>query len=160
MRMHATALVLVIAALFVASPAQAHLVTRPKSDSLSARAKSQETNLAHARYVCHRGKAKHKKWSCHAARGWLKREYQETLTLLQPPQVDWVARQIAAANWIGAHSARDPWPECPDPFDGGGSWQDTVNCENTGNWYDSPGPYRCGLQFDPMWERKFGKLCP
>lgn len=71
----------------------------------------------------------------------------------------WIGRQIWAANQIGGHGT-DPWPNCPDPFDGGGSWQDTVNCENGGNWYDSPGFYRCGLQFDPMWERKYGRLCP
>lgn len=72
----------------------------------------------------------------------------------------WVQRQIRVANIIGAASSGDPWPNCPDPFDGGGSWQDTVNCENGGNWYDSPGYYRCGLQFDPGWETKYGRLCP
>ena len=72
----------------------------------------------------------------------------------------WIAKQIWVANQIGASSIRDPWPNCPDPYDGGGSWQDTVNCENGGSWYDSPGYYRCGLQFDPMWERKYGRLCP
>lgn len=72
----------------------------------------------------------------------------------------WVARQISVANIIGAQSAGDPWPNCPDPFDGQGSWQDTVDCENNGSWLDSPGFYRCGLQFDPMWERRYGQLCP
>jgi len=72
----------------------------------------------------------------------------------------WVEKQIHAANILGAESAGDPWPNCPDPYDGRGSWQATVNCENNGNWYDSPGYYRCGLQFDPMWERRFGRLCP
>lgn len=72
----------------------------------------------------------------------------------------WVNRQIAAANVIGRESPGDPWPNCPDPFDGGGSWWATVRCENGGSWYDSPGFYRCGLQFDPSWERRFGRLCP
>jgi hypothetical protein len=78
------------------------------------------------------------------------------------PTIDyWVGRQIWAADIIGSESAGDPWPNCPDPHDGSGSsWYDTVNCENGGNWYDSPGYYRCGLQFDPMWERRFGRLCP
>jgi hypothetical protein len=61
---------------------------------------------------------------------------------------------------IARESGGDPWPMCPDPFDGGGSWNDTVACENSGNWYDSAGYYRCGLQFDPIWERRFGRLCP
>jgi len=72
----------------------------------------------------------------------------------------YVSKQIRVANIIGAQSAGDPWPNCPDPFDGGGSWYATVGCENGGSWLDSPGYYRCGLQFDPMWERKYGKLCP
>lgn len=42
----------------------------------------------------------------------------------------------------------------------GHSWYDTVGCENGGSWLDSPGFYRCGLQFDPMWERVYGRLCP
>jgi hypothetical protein len=74
---------------------------------------------------------------------------------------DWRARQIAAAEVIGRESAGDPWPNCPDPYDGSGaSWDDTANCENGGRWHDSPGYYRCGLQFDPDWETRFGRLCP
>jgi hypothetical protein len=72
----------------------------------------------------------------------------------------WEQRQIAAAESIGRSSSKDPWPNCPDPFDGGGSWYDTVACENGGSWLDSPGYYRCGLQFDPAWERVYGRLCP
>jgi hypothetical protein len=72
----------------------------------------------------------------------------------------WIDRQIAVATKIGRESSGDHWPNCPDPFDGGGSWTATVACENTGNWLDSPGYYRCGLQFDPGWERKYGRLCP
>jgi hypothetical protein len=75
--------------------------------------------------------------------------------------VDWRTRQIAAAETIARESSGDPWPNCPDPYDGSGaSWGDTVNCENSGDWLDTPGYYRCGLQFDPMWERRFGRLCP
>jgi hypothetical protein len=82
------------------------------------------------------------------------------------PATPWyVSKQIWAGNILGREAkeagARSPWPNCPDPWDGGGhSWQDTVNCENNGNWLDSPGPYRCGLQFAPSWERRFGRLCP
>lgn len=99
----------------------------------------------------------------HRARVWVpivRRELAETRAALAPPRYDWVALQIAAANVIGRESAGDPWPNCPDPFDGGGSWSDTVACENNGNWMDSPGYYRCGLQFDPSWENRFGRLCP
>lgn len=82
------------------------------------------------------------------------------------PAVPWyVSKQIWAGNILGSEAkkagALSPWPNCPDPWDGGGaSWQDTVNCENSGNWLDSPGPYRCGLQFAPSWESRFGRLCP
>ena len=73
---------------------------------------------------------------------------------------DWRSRQIAAAEVIGRESSGDPWPNCPDPFDGQGSWDDTVGCENCGSWFDSPVYFRCGLQFDPAWESRFGRLCP
>jgi len=77
------------------------------------------------------------------------------------PKIDyWVAKQIRVAEMIGRSARKDPWPNCPDPYDGSGSWSDTVNCENGGNWYDSAGYYRCGLQFDPMWEIRYGPLCP
>lgn len=79
---------------------------------------------------------------------------------LAPPVDYWITRQITIATKIAQESGGDPWPNCPDPFDGSGTWQDTVNCENGGNWYDSPGYYRCGLQFDPGWEIKYGRLCP
>lgn len=42
--------------------------------------------------------------------------------------------QIAAAEWIAENSINDPWPNCPDPYDGGGSWDDTARCENGGKW--------------------------
>ena len=73
----------------------------------------------------------------------------------------WRAKQIQAAETIARESSGDPWPNCPDPHDGSGaSWDDTVACENGGDWNDSPGYFRCGLQFEPMWERRFGRLCP
>jgi hypothetical protein len=76
----------------------------------------------------------------------------------------WINKQIAAAEKIGRAGDRagtDPWPNCPDPYDHrGATWWHTVRCENHGRWLDSPGYYRCGLQFDPMWERIYGRLCP
>ena len=78
----------------------------------------------------------------------------------QPPSP---AKQICAGWWVGLNAKRhrlpDPWPNCPDPVFGGGGWYDTVRCENSGHWYDTPGFFRCGLQFHPMWERYFGRLC-
>jgi hypothetical protein len=80
------------------------------------------------------------------------------LAALQP---SWPEIQMHYASLIAQSSGGDPWPNCPDPYDGRGSWSDTVNCENQGNWYDSPGYYRCGLQFDPGWEVKYHrKFCP
>lgn len=72
----------------------------------------------------------------------------------------YITKQIWAGNILGRESAGDPWPNCPDPWDGTGSWTDTVGCENSGSWLDSPGFYRCGLQFHPNWELRFGRLCP
>src|SRR5262245_19345129 len=73
----------------------------------------------------------------------------------------WINKQIRVATIIGRSSRGDPWPNCPDPFDSSRyTWYHTVRCENGGNWYDSPGFYRCGLQFHPNWERRFGRLCP
>ena len=80
--------------------------------------------------------------------------------------VPWyVTKQIWAANILARDSLSDPWPNCPDPGPRdnqgpGHSWTDTVGCENGGNWLDSPGFYRCGLQFHPNWEKVFGRLCP
>ena len=85
MRLRLTALMVVIAALVVVSPAQAHLVTKPKADTLKARAVSQKENLAHARYVCKRGDREHKAWSCRAVE-WLKHELAETQKVLNPPR--------------------------------------------------------------------------
>ena len=35
-----------------------------------------------------------------------------------------------------------------------------MNCENGGNWLDSPGFYRCGLQFHPTWENEVWTAVP
>lgn len=124
----------------------------------------QSKNLHHARYVCENGAGKTRRWHCRAANGWLLREWKETRPQPTTTASYWITRQILAAERIGQGGdagGTDPWPNCPDPYDHAGhSWYDTVQCENGGNWYDSPGFYRCGLQFDPMWERVYGRLCP
>lgn len=54
----------------------------------------------------------------------------------------------------------DPWPNCPDPYDGRGSWQDTKNCESPGmSWFVDPPGYYCGpLQMDPyLWRVQIKK---
>lgn len=118
-----------------------------------------ERNLNHALYVCARGSGKPKREQCKAI-PWLRSVVERTAPAPPPaPVTDWVSKQIAAATVIASESDGDPWPNCSDPFDGG-SWTSLVNCENSGSWYDSPGYYRCGLQFDPSWERRFGPLCP
>lgn len=65
------------------STAQAHLVTKPKGDSMKARLASQTENLKHAKYVCRHGGGDHKRWSCKAV-AWLTRERTETLSALVP----------------------------------------------------------------------------
>lgn len=167
-----------IVAFALPGTAQAHLPTKPKGPSLEARLASQKENLAHAEYVCKRGAGEHKQWACWAAssvvrkngQGWLRGERNKTHRLLHPPEpvydvAYWAGIQIHYAELIGQGGdagGTDPWPNCPDPYDHAGySWYDTVACENGGNWLDSPGFYRCGLQFDPMWETHFGRrFCP
>jgi hypothetical protein len=147
-----------------AADAEAHLLRYPDKPALSVlenREASQERNLAHARYVARHGGGKNQRWHRIAVR-WITEELLETRRALRPAVTDWVAIQMHYGRRLALASAGDPWPHCPDPHDGSGaSWQDTVNCENNGSWYDSPGYYRCGLQFDPMWERHYGRrFCP
>ncbi len=68
------------------STAQAHLVTKPKGETLKHRLASQTENLAHAKYVCRRGKGDHKRWSCKAV-AWLTSERKETYRKLNPPDI-------------------------------------------------------------------------
>jgi hypothetical protein len=82
----------------------------------------------------------------------------------------WRNAQIRLANKIAPLHEKDAWPNCPDPYFGGGSWDDTMHCEAKGTFQsigvrawsvDPPGYYRCALQFDPSWERKYNvKVCP
>lgn len=171
--------VLVVGLMVAAYPSDAHLVkVKPQAgkSKLEQRFARQTENLYHARYVCRRGGGAHRLWACRAATGWLLREWRETRAALVPPAVGievWKQKQIWAAEQIGRAAdlaGTDPWPNCPDPYDHRGhSWHDTVTCENRGFWerygddrvwLDPPGYYRCGLQFKPSWEEKFGRLCP
>jgi hypothetical protein len=146
---------IVVIALTFTSTAQAHLPQKIHHPEGNAHAHA-EKNLAHALYVCKQGTGRPKRVHCRAI-PWLKQRVEATAPVVH---VDWVSKQIYAATVIGRESGGDPWPNCPDPFDGDGSWQSTVDCENNGSWYDSPGYFRCGLQFEPFWEKRFGRLCP
>lgn len=168
-------LVVALAAFAFAIRGDAHLVRLPdypKKSVLENRLASQQENLYHARYVCRRGAGANRRWHCEAATGWLLREYRQTQKRLRPW---WIARQIEVAEILGKDGdaqQTDPWPNCPDPYDHAGhSWYDTVACENRAysekwgptdprTWRDSPGYFRCGLQFEPRWEDRYGRLCP
>lgn len=50
----------------------------------------------------------------------------------------WV--EVRKSAWLVLH---------PQPVVDISAWQQTVNCENSGNWADSPGFFYLGLQFDP-----------
>ena len=140
----------------------AHLVRKPANSSVEARLSAQSGNLYHARYVCQRGGGTHRRWACRAATGWLLREWRETWSLTT------VGRMVSAAEQVNAESdpAKDPWPNCPDPYDGtGSSWHDTKACESPGyGWGEDPPGWYCGpLQIDPViWAhviRKWGVPC-
>lgn len=156
-----TALVLLVAAL-AASPAQAHLERVFPAKANAKRTLSiAKVNYGHVAYVCKRGTGKVKARHCRGM-SWLARVIadREQQVLIQTVGY-WASVQIHYATLIAQSAGKDPWPNCPDPYFGGGSWYDTVACENRGSWLDSPGYYRCGLQFDPGWELYYGrKFCP
>lgn len=164
-----------LAAFALAVSGDAHLPYKVKVEkpSMEQRHAVQTRNLYHARYVCGRGRGAHVRAHCQAATGWLLREWRETRP--EPEGAWWIRKQIAVAEKLGAEGDRqgtDPWPNCSDPYDHrGASWLDTLSCENRGmverygirdprSWLDSPGYYRCGLQFKPSWEITYGRLCP
>lgn len=154
-------LAIVAAILLVPATASAHLPYKVKNDSLKDRSRVQTLNLAHAKYVCRHGNGSHRQWAC-SSKTWLAEELSKTQRKIEAKSANyWINKQIAVATKIGHAATVDPWPNCSDPiWNGARSWQVTVNCENQGNWMDSPGFYRCGLQFHPNWEKKYGRLCP
>jgi hypothetical protein len=97
---------------------------------------------------------------------WLERQLADARAPRSTESVDWVGRNIAAAEYVAAHSSGDPWPNCPDPHDGSGSsWHDTKDCESGGyGWHEDPPGYYCGpLQLDPhIWRvpiARYGVPC-
>lgn len=107
------ALIVAVAALLGAAPAQAHLAYKPKSDSMQHRMKSQTLNLAHAEYVRKYGAREHKRWAVKAV-GWLSRERNETRAALAPKAVSVyaIATQQAFALGVTAHE----WYNCGVPL--------------------------------------------
>lgn len=72
-----------LVAMSMAAPAKAHLVAKPKCDTMKCREASQLANLKHARYLCNYGRHATKRWGCEAVQ-WLKRELRETQRRLNP----------------------------------------------------------------------------
>lgn len=85
--------VIVVSFLGGTNTAQAHLVVKPKGETLKHRLESQKENLAHAKYVCNKGGGKHKAWACKAT-AWLEREYLETKNAIAPPVPRGTPQQI------------------------------------------------------------------
>jgi len=105
-------IVVAIAALGWAAPAQAHLAYKPKDGSLQARLSSQTLNLKHARYVARHGKGEHKRWAVKAV-GWLSREQNQTReTLAFNRSVYAIARRQAFALGVTSHE----WHNCAVPL--------------------------------------------
>lgn len=109
MRKHATALLVVIAALAITSPAQAHLVAHPKCHTLHCIEVSQVENLKHAKYVCKHGAHAHKRWSCRAV-VWLTREYKKTEKALHPTPIYTASgyAPLCGSSCVSCESGHDP----------------------------------------------------
>jgi len=105
-------IVVVLAALLGAAPAQAHLAYKPKGPSLQHRLVSQTLNLRHARYVARHGKGEHRRWASKAV-VWLTREQNETRAMLQfYRSVYAIARRQAFALGVTSYE----WYSCAVPL--------------------------------------------
>jgi hypothetical protein len=175
------ALVILVGAAVYTERAQAHLVERPKATGLEARLVSQQANYAHARFVCNRGANANRRWHC----VWvpiLERELAKTRYAIHVRQrraqaqaahtseADARRRNIGAATQVyheqGCTGRRcDPWPNCPDPFDGRGSWDDLKRCESgTAPWTVGRlagycGPLQIHLRYWAHIIRRWGLPC-
>jgi hypothetical protein len=136
---YALTIVIISFVAFWVPTAQAHLVTKPKNDSLKAQLASQTENLKHVKYVCNNGKGSTRTWHCHA-RLWLARERKETLRLLYPPRPTW-----------GAHAFPDP---CLREI----SRRETVGTYSPTIWnYQGSGAYGIGQALPASKMRPWGK---
>ncbi len=179
-------LALAAAALAAPAPASAHFSPpAPKPwHAMTSRQKGQWLLKlkAHARWgarhAATRASRRDHRRQLGQVRGWLRKLHARQVRP-EPHWSFWRVAQIWLAEKIADGSSGDPWPSCPDPRAGGGSWDDTARCEARGTFesigdaawgVDPPGFYRCALQFAPSWEpkyagelrRRFGvaKVCP
>lgn len=107
------ALIVAVAALLGAAPAQAHLAYKPVGKSLDQRLASQTLNLKHARYVAAHGKGEHKQWAVKAV-GWLSRERNETRAALAPKATSVYLQARAQAFKLGTSVYE--WDNCAAPL--------------------------------------------
>ena len=187
--MRRACLVLVTAVCLAAAPsAAAHYhPAKPKPYAAMTLAEKEahlERLARHASYVKRRGSGQPRRWHARALLR-IRAELAEVRDALRPRPPHWSfwrLAQIWLAQTIAPLHRDDAWPNCPDPYAGGGSWDDTMRCEARGTWesagnlawaIDPPGQYRCALQFQggpDGWEaryrsqllRRFGvaKVCP
>lgn len=96
-----------------ASPGEARLIAKPKSDSLEHRLQSQTKNLRYTKYVCRFGNTKFQRtrWACKAVK-WLTRERNETLLKLRPPTTYEIARGQAYRLGVSQYE----WSNCAVPL--------------------------------------------
>ena len=100
-----TPVALAVAALAFAPAASAHLVAKPKRDTLAAVAENQRENLAHARYVTRHGKGPHVRWHRLASR-WLARELRETEARIAAARERNASPQSAICQVFGSYCSQ------------------------------------------------------
>jgi len=93
-----------VAALIGTAPASAQLIAHPRCSSLDCRMVSQKQNLAHAKYLCNRGRHIVKRWGCHAVK-WLTKELNETKEAMRPR----VAALSHYSGWMCIHAREGSW---------------------------------------------------
>lgn len=89
---------------YVTNTAEAHLVAKPRTSTLSGLLASQTENFKHARYVCNKGGRANKVWHC-KTQIWLKKEKHKTHIKLNPPKPK--LKYLAA--WTCIHSKEGAW---------------------------------------------------
>lgn len=110
-------MIVALAALVGAAPAAAHLPYKTKNDTLREQLRVQRLNLAHARYVCKQGANEHKRWACHASRGWLREEVGDTWLFLNPPRPDPPSVYVIARDQaFSLGVSYDVWHYCSVPL--------------------------------------------
>lgn len=124
------------------------------------------TAMRHHKFVAKYGKPGLPNTKFHkAAVKWTQVSLDKVHAALRPraaPAVggDLRSKWIAAGEWLAQLAQNegypDPWPNCPDPYFDGSSWDATAACEGGGNWalgvtHGASGTYCGPLQFHPGW---------